>query len=122
MQNPNLKTFYFLLLPEPKILENEKAIEDLFMIKSIKGRFLVELEELGTQVQKESCQLGSTMSCTALVNDVAELPTLEALPVFDRATQKPQTYTVQATWAINILWQSRTATRGQTLCPPHAKN
>lgn len=70
------------------------------MIKSIKGRFLVELEELGTQVQKESCQLGSTMSCTALVNDVAELPTLEALPVFDCATQKPQTYAVQATWAI----------------------
>lgn len=119
MQNPNLKTFYFLLLPEPKILENEKAIEDIFMMK---GRFLVELEELGTQVQKESCQLGSTMSCTALVNDVAEVPTLEALSVCECTTQKPQTYAVQATWAINILWQSRTATHDQTSCPPHAKN
>lgn len=62
------------------------------------------------------------MSCTALVKDVAEVPTLEAWSVCDRTMQKPKTCVVQATWAINILWQTRTATHDQTLCPPHAKN
>lgn len=67
------------MLIESKVLGNEKAMEDLFMLKTIMDRFLVESEELGIHVQKGPRQLGPAMSCTTLANDEAEMSKLEAV-------------------------------------------